>query len=159
VHFQFLIGHLVINTFTSDSVHEITEKKIFGILGLEVSGEIEFGELFFNQVKHKGFVGYDVFHGNQSVTVSSFAFMDPDFNEFFRVLELLGVGNQKTVENVTDVSNIEFIMEVNSGFSERLHNTSMEHQISLDYQSSIFLNLSLEVFQVSSQKGIINNKQ
>jgi len=125
VQFQFLIGHLVINTFTSDSVHEITENKIIGILGLKVSCEIEFGELFFNQVKHKGLVGYDVFHGNQSITVSSFTFMDPYFNEFFRVLELLGVGDQKTVENVTDVSNIEFVVEINSGFSERLYNTSM----------------------------------
>jgi len=82
--------------------------------------------------------------------------VNPDFNEFLGVLELSRVGNKESLENVTNVSDVEFVVEVNSSLSELLHNARVKHQVGLDDQGSVFLHLSLEVFQVASQESVVN---
>lgn len=44
VMFQFIIGHQVVETLTADSLGEVTEDEVFGVLGLEVALEVELGE-------------------------------------------------------------------------------------------------------------------
>jgi hypothetical protein len=51
--------------------------------------------------------------------------MDPGSDHFFRVLELSGLSNQKPVKYIRNMSNVEFVMEVNSGFSESLSDASV----------------------------------
>jgi len=54
------------------------------------------------------------------------------------------------------MSDVEFIMEIDSSFSETLNNLSMELQTGLDNATSLFLYTASECFKMSSQEGIEN---
>jgi hypothetical protein len=90
VLFKLFVGHLVVNSFSSDAVNEVTENKILLVLLLEVSREVVLSKRFLNQIKHYAFVKNDVFVSHQSVAISSFRFVNPNSNHLLRVLELSG---------------------------------------------------------------------
>jgi hypothetical protein len=125
VVFQLLVGHEVVLTFTSDSVGEVTEDQVFGAGGLEVSLEVELGEGFLQEVEHDAFVLGEVLHSDETVTVDSFTLVDPELDDLVGSLELGGLGNQQALEHTGDVSQVELVMEVDSGLSEGLADVGM----------------------------------
>lgn len=159
VVFQLLVGHEVVLTFTSDSVGEVTEDQVFGAGGLEVSLEVELGEGFLQEVEHDAFVLGEVLHGDETVTVDSFTLVDPELDDLVGSLELGGLGNQQALEHTGDVSQVELVMEVDSGLSEGLADVGMQSQSRLDESGHLFLHLGLEVLQVTLQEGVVDDEE
>jgi hypothetical protein len=56
--------------------------------------------------------------GYKSITVCSLTFVDPQLDHFLWLDELDWIGQQNTLENVGQVSQVELVMEVNGSFSE-----------------------------------------
>ena len=74
---QVVVQDLVILLITRDTLGEVAEDQVFGVLLLEVLGEVVLGEGLLDDVTHELLVGGDVLVGDQSIAVGSFTFMDP----------------------------------------------------------------------------------
>lgn len=78
--FPFLVGHLVVDSVSSDSLREVTVDQGFGIVLGEVSLEVELSsERLFDDVEKDFPQSLHVFNGNESVSVGSFDFVNPKF--------------------------------------------------------------------------------
>jgi hypothetical protein len=54
------------------------------------------------------------------------------------------------------MSNVEFVMEVNSSLSEKTDNGLMKREGSLDDYRDIFLNIGLEFLEVTNHESVVN---
>ena len=100
-----------------------------------------------------------MFHRNQSITVDSFRFVDPEFDEFFRILELVRLSQEQALEDTRKMSNVEFVMEVDGSLSERGNDSLMEVKSSLDDELSLFLDVRLEFLEVTKHESVVNSEQ
>lgn len=85
--------------------------------------------------------------------------MNPESDQLFGILELSSPGNQKSGENIGNMSDIEFIMEIDGSFSESGDHISMDEQSSLNDRGNLFLDTRFEVFEVATQEGAIYNEK
>lgn len=59
---------------------------------------------------------------HQSISIHSFAFVQPEVNQLLPTSEVLRVGLQKALEHVREVSHVELVVEVCRRFSEIVAN-------------------------------------
>lgn len=85
--------------------------------------------------------------------------MDPKFDKIIRLLNGFWLGNKKTLENVGQMSNIKFIMEVNGSLSEVSFDFSVKVKSSLNDWDNLFLNSTLELREMLAQESVVNSEQ
>jgi hypothetical protein len=71
--------------------------------------------------------------------------MDPQLDQVIRFLNSFWFSNEKTLEDVSQVSNVEFVVEVLSCLSEVSLNFGMEVKSSLDDRNDLILDGTLEL--------------
>jgi hypothetical protein len=85
--------------------------------------------------------------------------VDPHLNQIVGLFNNLGLGNEKTLENVGQVTHIELVVEVNGSLSEVLLNFTVEGQGSLDDGNDLLLNGTLELGEVLAHESIVDGEQ
>ena len=85
--------------------------------------------------------------------------MDPHLNQIVGLLDNLGLGNEKTLEDAGQVTHIELIVEVNGSLSEVLLNFTVKGQGSLDDGDDLLLNGTLELGEVLAHESVVDGEQ
>jgi hypothetical protein len=83
---------------------------------------------------------------DKSVSINTLALVDPHANEVVRLLDGFNFGSQETLENVSQMTNIELVVEVCCSFTELHCNLVVELQGLLNNGSNLFTDGSLELY-------------
>jgi len=93
---------------------------------------------------------------DKSITINSLSFVNPKFDEIIWLFDCLLFGCEKSLEDIGQMTNIEFIMEILGSLSEVSFNFLMKRQCSFDDWSNLLLNCSLEFTEMLVQVSHVN---
>jgi len=122
-----LIVFLLIKTFD-----EVGKDKRFGNWGLEIFGQVEFGERFLSDIGSQGAVLSQVLGVDQTITVDTFGLVDPQFDKHVGFLDAILSGDKETLEDVGQVTDVELVVEVLSGLTEGTLDITVQLEGGLD---------------------------
>ena len=126
---------------------------------MEVFAQVEFGEGLLADFRSKFAVLAQVFGGDQSITVDALGLVDPQFNQKIGFLDRFNLCNEQSLENVGQVTHVEFVMEVDGSLTESLRDVRMELQGALDDRSNQFLDGALELAEMLVEEGAVDRVQ
>lgn len=73
-----------------------------------------------------------MFSVDETITVNTFGLVNPQFDEHVRFLDSILFGDEETLENVGQVTDVELVMEVNGSLSECALNFRVQLESGLD---------------------------
>ena len=83
--------------------------------------------------------------------------MDPQFDQKVGFLDGFTLGNEEALENVGQVTHVEFVMEVDGSLTERSSDISVELKGAFDDWSNQFLDGALELAEMLVQERAVNS--
>lgn len=125
------LGELVVELFI-EALDEVGEDKRLGVFLLEELAQVEFGEGLLDLFGAEKTVLDKVLDGDETITVDALGLVDPQFDQLVGLLDGFLFGNKEALENIGQVTHVEFIMEVDGGLTERRHDISVHCQRALD---------------------------
>jgi hypothetical protein len=85
--------------------------------------------------------------------------VDPHLDQIIGLLDGLRLGNKETLENVSQVTHIEFVMEVDGSLPEILFDFTVEGESGLNDGDDLLLDSTLEFREVLAHKGVVDSEQ
>jgi len=85
--------------------------------------------------------------------------VDPQFDQKVGFLDGFTLSNEEALENVGQVTHVEFVMEVDGSFTERSSDISMELKGAFDDWGNQFLNCALKLAEMLVQERAVNSVQ
>ena len=83
--------------------------------------------------------------------------MDPQFDQQVGFLDGFTLSNEEALENVGQVTHVEFVMEVDGSLTERSSDISVELKGAFDDWSNQFLDGALELAEMLVQERAVNS--
>ena len=84
--------------------------------------------------------------------------MNPNFDQFLRVLELRWISQQKTLEDVGQVTQVELVMKVNRSLLKGSDDILVKSQGRPDDQGCLFLQSGLKSFEMALEEGRVDKE-
>jgi hypothetical protein len=104
--------------FLIKTVDEVSENQWFGCWLLEVLVQVELTERFLGKISSERTISLQVLSTHKTITIHTLRLVEPKFDKVIWFLDGFGSCLEETLENVGQVTNIEFVMEVSSSLSE-----------------------------------------
>lgn len=145
------VGELIVK-FLIESSNEVSEDERLRS-STEVLLQVELGEGLGRDISGKLTIFSQVRIADKSISINSLGLVHPQSDELIRLFNSFRFGIKDSLEDVSQVTNIEFIMEVLCSLSELLSggNIRVELQGSLDHKWYLFKNGGLESAEMLSQ--------
>lgn len=162
---HFLIRHLIKRSFRIYAHRKITKNEIHALrvlltlIRLEIPHEGKFRKLLLHYFEHIILIRLQVIEGNESIAVRTFAFVNPESDDFIRLLVSIGLREQHALVYVGDVSEVEFVMEVDGGFFEFLGNGVVQEECGADDLVGLFEDRGFEFLELSVEEGDVYEVQ
>jgi hypothetical protein len=98
---------------------------------------------------------------DKSITIDSLSLVHPQFDKIVRLLDGLRLGIEDTLEDISQVTNIELIMEVLGSLSELLSggNINVKLKSSLDHRLDLLENRGLESGEMLGEISTVDSGQ
>ena len=99
------------------------------------------------------FISLQVLLVDESISIDTFALVYPKSSQIVWFLDGLKLGLEKTLEDIGQMTNIEFIVEVDGSLSEVSLDLTLEIEGCLDHTSNAILDGALEFAEVLVHEG------
>jgi len=96
-------------------------------------------------------------NGYKSISVDSLALVDPHLDKFIWVSNLILLSHKESLENISQMTHIEFVMEINGCFLEVPLYLSLDVQSRFDDWKDKLLYVCLEVAEMLLQEGTVDS--
>ena len=111
------VGELIVE-FVVETGYKVGEDKRLWVFSLEIVGEVGARESLLLGVEEARAESGQICSIYQSISVNAFTFVHPQLYKVVRLLDGILFGLKHTLEHIGQVTDIEFVMEINSGLSE-----------------------------------------
>lgn len=149
------VGELVVE-LVIEGADEVGENERLGVNGLEELGEVEFGEVLLADVGDEASVLSEVFGVDESVSEDTLALVHPKSDDLIGLLDSFLLGNEKTLEDVSQMTNIELVMEVDSGLTESTGDFTVKTDGTLDHGGEQLVDCTLELLEMLVQEARVD---
>ena len=104
-------------------------------------------------IADKFFVSLQVLLIDKSISIDTFALVYPKSSQVVWFFDGLKFGLQKTLEDIGQMTNIEFVVEVDGSLSEVSLDLTLEIEGCFDHTSNAILDGALELAEVLVHEG------
>ena len=138
---------------------EVSEDQRFRVGLLVEFRELSSGELLLCNVCCEGLERLQVLWADQTITVDTLTLVSPQLNQVVRLLDGLWGSSEHTLEDCSQVTDIEFVMEVDGGLLERSFNFRMQVLGTLNHERDQLLHVSLVRMEMLVEESIEDREE